>query len=362
MTLWGCFQEIKHDFLAMWSQMGINWWRAIVLLNYIIFHSNIREMVCFIVILHLPDSANVKHILMACRIPYPTPHSNHKSNIFIGIYGPPALSMDILSHNDSIHMWHHIRIGWYIILMSVHIDTSLSDDYHVLTVRYYFTQCTYAMSYNRVCWYDNETVEIYILIRTPIIWCTTFAFDDISSSFQLPSTIMVPLLLVWYMMNINVYVCLLHDISRIYDDIITTRGSNRPGKLGGLAWKQSGMWENINEFQKNRRRKYPQYTSEWGCVIMRKSNRLFIPVNDYSEFISLWSFAEMNGQLELHIITHTYSAVYLGYFRRLVFGNLLTKRSSCIDFCPPDFHIPPCFPANPPDFPRLIGPRVLDMH
>ena len=28
-------------------------------------------------------------------------------------------------------------------------------------------------------------------------------------------------------------------------------GSNRRGKLGGLAWKQSGMWENVNEFPKN---------------------------------------------------------------------------------------------------------------
>ena len=32
----------------------------------------------------------------------------------------------------------------------------------------------------------------------------------------------------------------------------------------------------------------------------------------------------MNGQLELHIITQPYLAVYWGYFRRLVFGNALT--------------------------------------
>ena len=49
--------------------------------------------------------------------------------------------------------------------------------------------------------------------------------------------------------------------------------SNRRGKLGGLAWKQSGMWENVSKFPKTKRRKYPQYTSEWWCVIMCKSNR-----------------------------------------------------------------------------------------
>ena len=33
----------------------------------------------------------------------------------------------------------------------------------------------------------------------------------------------------------------------------------------------------------------------------------------------------MNGQLELCIIAQPYSEVYWGYFRRLVFGNSLTK-------------------------------------
>ena len=28
----------------------------------------------------------------------------------------------------------------------------------------------------------------------------------------------------------------------------------------------------VNEFPKTKRRKYPQYTSEYGCVIMRNSN------------------------------------------------------------------------------------------
>ena len=74
----------------------------------------------------------------------------------------------------------------------------------------------------------------------------------------------------------------------------------------------------------------------------------------------------MNGQLELRIITQPYSAVYWGYFRRLVFGNSLTKhikRSSfsysVVIFLLPISHIPPGFHANPPDFPRLIWPRVI---
>ena len=74
----------------------------------------------------------------------------------------------------------------------------------------------------------------------------------------------------------------------------------------------------------------------------------------------------MNGWLELRIITQPYSAVYWGYFCRLIFGNSLTKHIklssfsySVVIFFLPISHIPPCFHANPPDFPRLIGPRVL---
>ena len=37
----------------------------------------------------------------------------------------------------------------------------------------------------------------------------------------------------------------------------------------------------VNEFPKTKRRKYPQYTSELGRVIMRNSKRPFIPANDY---------------------------------------------------------------------------------
>ena len=74
----------------------------------------------------------------------------------------------------------------------------------------------------------------------------------------------------------------------------------------------------------------------------------------------------MNGQLELRITTQPDSEVYWGYFRRLVFGNLLTKHiklssfsySVVICFLPISL-IPPCYHAKPPDFPRLIGPRGI---
>ena len=56
----------------------------------------------------------------------------------------------------------------------------------------------------------------------------------------------------------------------------------------------------------------------------------------------------MNDRFDLHIITHHHSEVYCGYFRRLVFGNSLTFS-----------HIPLCFHAKPPNFPRLFDPRVL---
>ena len=74
----------------------------------------------------------------------------------------------------------------------------------------------------------------------------------------------------------------------------------------------------------------------------------------------------MNGQLEWRIITQPYSAVYWGYFRRLVLENSLTKRIklssfsySVVIFSLPISHIPPCYHTKPPDFPRLIGPRVI---
>ena len=73
----------------------------------------------------------------------------------------------------------------------------------------------------------------------------------------------------------------------------------------------------------------------------------------------------MNGRLELRIIEQPYSEVYWEYFRHLVFGNSSTKHIelnnfsySVVMFFLPISHIPPCFHANPPDFPRLIGPRV----
>ena len=74
----------------------------------------------------------------------------------------------------------------------------------------------------------------------------------------------------------------------------------------------------------------------------------------------------MNGRLKLRIITQPYSEVYWGYFRCLIFGNSLTKHDkfnsysySVVIFVLPISHIPPCFHANPPDFPRLIKPRDL---
>ena len=48
----------------------------------------------------------------------------------------------------------------------------------------------------------------------------------------------------------------------------------------------------------------------------------------------------MNGRLEFRIITQPYSEVYWGYFRRLGFGNSLTKQPFFIfriDCFPPDF-------------------------
>ena len=58
----------------------------------------------------------------------------------------------------------------------------------------------------------------------------------------------------------------------------------------------------------------------------------------------------MNDQFDLHIITHDHSEIYCGYFRCLVFGNSLTF-----------FYISFCFYVKPPNFPRLIGPRALDL-
>ena len=67
----------------------------------------------------------------------------------------------------------------------------------------------------------------------------------------------------------------------------------------------------------------------------------------------------------LLIITQPYSEVYWGYFGRLVFGNSLTKHNKISSFSYsvvivflPLSHIPPCYHANPPNFPRLIGPRA----
>ena len=71
----------------------------------------------------------------------------------------------------------------------------------------------------------------------------------------------------------------------------------------------------------------------------------------------------MNGRLELRMITQPYSAVYWGYFRRLVLENSLTKhiKLSSFSYSVVIFFFPistaPCLHVNPPNFPRLIGPR-----
>ena len=81
---------------------------------------------------------------------------------------------------------------------------------------------------------------------------------------------------------------------------------------------------------------------------MRNSNRPFIPANDYNAMQFTKSFAGINVRFDLRIITqrHPHSEVYCGYIRRLILGNVLTFS-----------HIPPCFHAKPPDFPRLFEPR-----
>ena len=56
----------------------------------------------------------------------------------------------------------------------------------------------------------------------------------------------------------------------------------------------------------------------------------------------------MNDRSDLHIITHHHSEVYCGYLCRLVFGKSLTFS-----------HIPLCFHAKPPNFPRLFDPRAV---
>ena len=40
----------------------------------------------------------------------------------------------------------------------------------------------------------------------------------------------------------------------------------------------------------------------------------------------------MNGRLDLRITTQPYSEVYWGYFRRLIFGNSLTKHNKLSSF------------------------------
>ena len=80
---------------------------------------------------------------------------------------------------------------------------------------------------------------------------------------------------------------------------------------------------------------------------MRNCNRPFIPANDYNEINDITILVRWN---EWPVrFAHNYTALFrriLGYFRRLVCGISLTFS-----------HIPPCFHANPPDFPRLFEPH-----
>ena len=66
-----------------------------------------------------------------------------------------------------------------------------------------------------------------------------------------------------------------------------------------------------------------------------KNNPIIVLFNYVSVFITCISNnkLQVSGKLvELRIITQPYSAVYWGYFRLLVFGNLLTKRIKISSF------------------------------
>ena len=72
----------------------------------------------------------------------------------------------------------------------------------------------------------------------------------------------------------------------------------------------------------------------------------------------------MNGRLDLRIITQPHSEVHCGYFRRLVFGNSLTKHNKLSSFSYsvvilflPLSHIPPYYHTTPPNFPHGTGPN-----
>ena len=69
----------------------------------------------------------------------------------------------------------------------------------------------------------------------------------------------------------------------------------------------------------------------------------------------------MNGQLDLRMITQPYSEVCWEYFRRLVFGNSLTKHNKTHqlfifrnDFFPPDFPHTALFSCSPSRFPTSV--------
>ena len=49
-----------------------------------------------------------------------------------------------------------------------------------------------------------------------------------------------------------------------------------------IATEEDLIWK-VAEFIMSKRWKCSQYSSEWGCVIMRESNLPLIPANDSSE-------------------------------------------------------------------------------
>ena len=124
------------------------------------------------------------------------------------------------------------------------------------------------------------------------------------------------------------------EIGRV--SMITRRYvGKREGKITMEYEKLLSLLCFVNEFPKTKQRKY-QYTSEQGCVIMRKCNRPFIPANDYNEIK----------------FVHNYTASFRSILRVLwqfSFWEFITFS-----------HIPPCFHAKPPDSPRLIGPREYE--
>ena len=85
-------------------------------------------------------------------------------------------------------------------------------------------------------------------------------------------------------------------------------------------------------------------------MIMRNSSRPFIPANEYNEMkftiIVRWNEWPVR-------FAHNYTASFRSILRVL-------SPFSFWEFILTFSHIPPCFHAKPPDFPRLFEPREID--